>query len=65
MTPLAIAFTPNYFVPVATSIWAATLPAYLKLCRLATPADKGMMVLRWFKNQLGHINFFYYLGKKV
>ena len=28
------------------------LPSYLKCCRLASPKDKGMMLLRWMKNHI-------------
>ena len=42
----------DYFNLVIQYLPFSKLPSYLKLCRLATPADKGMMVLRWIKKRL-------------
>lgn len=42
----------DYFNLVIRFVPATKLPEYLKLCRLATPKDKFMMVLRWIKRKL-------------
>lgn len=42
----------EYFHLVIRYIPAKLLPGYLKLCRLATPKDKFMMVLRWIKSKI-------------
>ena len=39
----------DYFNLVIQYLPAGKLPSYLKCCRLATPKDKAMMVLRWIK----------------
>lgn len=39
----------DYFNLVIQFVPAKKLPEYMKLCRLATPFDKLMMVLRWIK----------------
>jgi len=42
----------DYFNLVIRFVPATKLPEYLKLCRLATPKDKFMMILRWIKRKL-------------
>ncbi len=42
----------DYFHLVIKYLKGWQLPAYLKLCRLASPKDKAMMVLRWIKHSL-------------
>lgn len=42
----------DYFNLVIRFVPATKLPEYLKLCRLATPKDKFMMVLRWIKQKV-------------
>ena len=42
----------EYFHLVIKYVSFRQLPEYLRLCRLATPADKAMMVLRWIKNKV-------------
>ncbi len=42
----------DYFNLVIRFVPATKLPEYLKLCRLATPKDKCMMVLRWIKRRI-------------
>ncbi|MBR5703196.1 MAG: glycosyltransferase [Bacteroidales bacterium] len=42
----------DYFNLVIRFVPATKLPEYLRLCRLATPKDKFMMVLRWFKRKI-------------
>jgi len=42
----------EYFNLVLKLLPARELPAYLKLCRLATPKDKAMMCLRWIKHKM-------------
>lgn len=42
----------DYFHLVIQYLRFWQLSAYLKLCRLASPKDKSMMVLRWMKNKL-------------
>lgn len=42
----------DYFNLVIRYLPADKLPGYLKLCRLATPLDKSMMVLRWIKRKI-------------
>lgn len=42
----------DYFNLVIRFVPATKLPEYLRLCLLATPKDKFMMVLRWFKRKI-------------
>ena len=42
----------DYFNLVIQYLPAGNLPSYLKCCRLATPKDKAMMVLRWIKRHI-------------
>jgi hypothetical protein len=42
----------EYFHLVIKQLPAREVPAYLKLCRLATPKDKLMIGLRWMKNKM-------------
>lgn len=42
----------DYFNLVIRFVPATKLPEYLKLCRLATPKDKFLMVLRWIKQRI-------------
>lgn len=42
----------DYFNLVIRFIPATKLPEYLRLCRLAKPKDKFMMVLRWIKKRV-------------
>lgn len=42
----------DYFNLVIRYLPADKLPEYLMLCRLATPLDKSMMVLRWIKRKI-------------
>ena len=42
----------EYFHLVIKYLDFGQLPEYLKLCRLATPKDKTLMVLRWIKNRM-------------
>ena len=42
----------DYFNLVIQYLPFQELPVHLKLCRLATPTDKCMMVLRWIKKRL-------------
>lgn len=42
----------DYFNLVIQFVPATKLPEHLKLCRLATPKDKFMMVLRWIKRRI-------------
>ena len=42
----------EYFNLILNNVPLKQLPHYLRLCRLATPKDKLMMVLRWFKRRL-------------
>lgn len=42
----------EYFNLVINYLPLSEVPRYLRLCRLATPKDKLMMVLRWFKRRL-------------
>lgn len=42
----------EYFHLVIKYVRFGQLPEYLKLCRLATPKDKVMMVLRWIKHRI-------------
>ena len=42
----------DYFNLVIQYLPAGNLPSYLKCCRLATPKDKAVMVLRWIKRHI-------------
>lgn len=42
----------DYFNLVIRFVPATKLPGYLKLCRLATPKDRFMMVIRWIKRKI-------------
>lgn len=42
----------EYFHLVIKHLPLGKVPGYLKLCRLATPKDKFMMTLRWFKAKI-------------
>lgn len=42
----------EYFNLIICRVPATKLPEYLKHCRLATPKDKFMMVLRWIKRRI-------------
>ena len=42
----------DYFNLVIRYLPARALPVYLKLCRLATPLDRFMMILRWVKARI-------------
>lgn len=42
----------EYFHLVIKYLPLGKVPGYLKLCRLATPKDKFMMTLRWFKAKI-------------
>ena len=42
----------EYFHLVIKHLPLGRLPEYLKYCRLASAADKGMMTLRWFKHRI-------------
>ena len=42
----------DYFNLVIRFVPATKLPEYLRLCRMATPKDKFMMVLRWIKRKI-------------
>lgn len=42
----------DYFNLVIRYLPARALPDYLKLCRLATPLDRFMMILRWVKARI-------------
>lgn len=42
----------EYFNLVIRFVPTTKLPEYLRLCRLATPKDKFMMILRWFKRKI-------------
>jgi len=42
----------DYFNLVIRFVPATKLPEYLRLCRLAMPKDKFMMVLRWIKRKI-------------
>ena len=42
----------DYFNLVIRFLPVGKLPEYLKLCRLATPLDKCMMILRWIKARI-------------
>ena len=42
----------DYFNLVIRFVPATKLPEYLKLCRLASPTDKLMMILRWIKRRI-------------
>ncbi|MBR6424168.1 MAG: glycosyltransferase family 2 protein [Bacteroidales bacterium] len=41
----------EYFNLVLNLLPLSELPGHLRCCRLATPKDKAMMVLRWFKRR--------------